>query len=262
MRCVRSPMASRLWTVLRRRPVLLPASAANSAIIPAILKRSAAKKKTRRGRPCPQHCRPYRRRRANSTRRGEKVTTLAKEVPLGIKTLYAMGTGAGIGGVQGLSGTKDLTDLPQAAKDTAIGTIVGAGVGGAIPGAAKVIGAGYEKAANLLGGKVDGMSRLASLQLIKGVEADGPTLYEHASLNWVPDAMLADAGPALMGKLQGSVLNSDEGRSIGTNALTARDKERTPASGRTWMALLDPISAAIRRPLAMRYWRIDPPSMR
>src|ERR1700731_4702270 len=40
-----------------------------------------------------------------------KVATLAKDVPLGIKTLYGMGTGATIVGVQGLSGTKDLTDI-------------------------------------------------------------------------------------------------------------------------------------------------------
>jgi hypothetical protein len=39
-----------------------------------------------------------------------------------------------------------------------------------------------------------------------------------------PDAMLADAGPALLGKAQGASLNSDEGRSILQNTLTNRNE--------------------------------------
>jgi hypothetical protein len=153
-----------------------------------------------------------------------KVATLAKDVPLGIKTLYGMATGGAVGGVQGLSGTKDLTDIPQAAKDTAMGAIVGAGVGGAIPGAAKVVGAGFEKAANLFGGKVDGMSRSAGGHLIRGVEADGPAAVQARLAELGPDAMLADAGPALLGKAQGASLNSDEGRSVLQGALTQRNQ--------------------------------------
>ena len=152
-----------------------------------------------------------------------KVATLAKDVPLGIKTLYGMATGAGIGGVQGLSGTKDITDIPQAAKDTARGAIVGAGVGGAIPGVSKIIGAGYEKLANAFTGKVDGMSRAASGHLIRGVEADGPAAVQARLAELGPDATLADAGPALLGKAQGAALNSDEGRSVLQNALTTRN---------------------------------------
>lgn len=155
-----------------------------------------------------------------------KVATLAKEVPLFIKTLYGMATGGAIGGVQGLSGTKDLTDLPQAAKDTAIGAATGGAIGGVIPGAAKVIGAGFEKAANLLGagGRVDGMSRAASGHLIRGVEADGPAAVQARLAELGPDAMLVDAGPALLGKGQGASLNSDEGRSVLQTALTQRNQ--------------------------------------
>ena len=152
-----------------------------------------------------------------------KAATLAKDVPLGIKTLYGMATGATIGGVQGLSGTKDLTDIPQAAKDTAIGTIVGAGVGGVIPGAAKVIGTGYEKAANALGGSVEGMSRGAGSHLVKAVQADGPAAVQARLQELGPDAMLVDAGPALLGKGQGAALNSDESRSVLSTALTNRN---------------------------------------
>jgi hypothetical protein len=39
-----------------------------------------------------------------------------------------------------------------------------------------------------------------------------------------PDAMLADAGPAFLGKAQGAALNSDEGRSVLANAVTARNE--------------------------------------
>src|SRR5258708_10312010 len=68
------------------------------------------------------------------------VATAATGASLGVKTLYGALTGAGIGGMQGLSETKDLTDLPQAAKDTAIGVLGGATFGGTIPAVAKGVG--------------------------------------------------------------------------------------------------------------------------
>jgi hypothetical protein len=153
-----------------------------------------------------------------------KVGSLAADVPLGIKTLYGMGTGATIGGVQGLSGTKDLTDVPQAAKDTALGAIVGAGVGAVVPGVSKAIGSAYEGVTNAVSGKVDGMSRLASLPLIRAVQADGPAAVQARLKELGPTAMLADGGDALLGKAQGVVLNSDDAKSILNPALRARDK--------------------------------------
>jgi hypothetical protein len=152
-----------------------------------------------------------------------KVGSLAADVPLGIKTLYGMGTGAAIGGVQGLSGTKDLTDVPQAAKDTAIGAAAGGALGAVVPGVSKVIGTGYEGAANLLSGKVDGMSRLASLPLLRAVAADGPAAVQARLKELGPDAMLADGGDALLGKAQGVVLNSDDAKSILNPALRDRN---------------------------------------
>jgi hypothetical protein len=153
-----------------------------------------------------------------------KVGSLAADVPLGIKTIYGMGTGATIGGVQGLSGTKDLTNVPQAAKDTGLGAIVGAGVGGAIPGASKIIGAGYEKAANAFTSRVDGMSNAAGAHLVKAIETDGPAAVQARLRELGPDAMLADAGPGLLGTTQGAVGNSLEARSTMTNALTKRNE--------------------------------------
>lgn len=98
--------------------------------------------------------------------------------------------------------------------------VAGAIVGG---GGSKLATAGYERAANLVNGSVDGMSRGAGSHLIKAVDADGPAAVQARLAELGPDAMLADAGPALLGKAQGASLNSDEGRSVLQNALKTRD---------------------------------------
>lgn len=84
-------------------------------------------------------------------------------------------------------------------------------------------GGGIERAANAVNGRVEGMSGGASGHLISAVGADGPAAVQQRLAELGPDAMLLDAGPALLGKAQGASLNSDEGRSILTNALTQRN---------------------------------------
>ena len=152
------------------------------------------------------------------------VGAVAKGASLGAKTLIGAGTGGGIGAVQGALGSKDYTDLPQVAKDAAVGGAVGGTFGIMIPGASKIIGAGYEKVANAISGKVEGMSRAAGAHMVRGVEADGPAVVQARLAELGPDAMLADAGPALLGKAQGASLNSDEGRSVLQTALTNRNQ--------------------------------------
>ncbi|WFU37322.1 hypothetical protein QA640_22790 [Bradyrhizobium sp. CB82] len=152
------------------------------------------------------------------------VGAAAKGATLGTKTLLGAGAGGGIGAVQGAFGSKDWTDPIQVAKDAGVGAVVGGMVGGTIPTVGKVVGAAYEKAANLFRGKVDGMSRAASNHLVKAVEADTPAAVQARLAELGPDTMLVDAGPALLGKGQGASLNSDEGRSVMQTALTARDK--------------------------------------
>jgi hypothetical protein len=144
----------------------------------------------------------------------------AAPATLGMKTL----AGAGVGGVQAGLSSKDWTDLPQVAKDVAVGTGTGLGLGILLPGAAKVIGSGFEKAANAFTGGVEGMSRGASSHLVKAVQADGPAAVQARMAELGPDAMLVDGGPALLGKGQGASLNSDEGRSILQTALTNRNE--------------------------------------
>lgn len=152
------------------------------------------------------------------------LSAAAKGAGLGTKMVYGGAAGAGIGGAQGAASSKDWTDLPQVAKDAAFGSGAGLVLGGAMPAAAKAAGAGYNAAANLVRGRVEGMSRPAGNHLIGAMEADGPAAVQARLQELGPDAMLVDAGPALLGKGQGAALNSDEGRSVLTNALTTRDK--------------------------------------
>lgn len=143
---------------------------------------------------------------------------------LGTKTLYGMGAGAGLGGLQGAFSSKDLTDIPQTAGAAGMGSLGGMVLGGAMPGAGKVIGAGYNAAANAIRGNVSGLSGGASRHLIDAMRADGPASVQSAMARLGPEATLADAGPAFLGKAQGASLNSDEGRSVLQNALTARNQ--------------------------------------
>lgn len=151
------------------------------------------------------------------------IAAASKGVGLGAKMAYGAGAGAGIGGVQGALGSKDYTDLYQTGKDAGTGLVINGIIGGAIPAAGAIIGAGYRAAANLVRGRVDGMSRAAGGHLISAMEADGPAAVRARMQELGPDAMLTDAGPAFLGKAQGASLNSDEARSVLQGALTARD---------------------------------------
>jgi hypothetical protein len=89
--------------------------------------------------------------------------------------------------------------------------------GSASPGAVKY-------SSNLVQGGADGMSRGASRHLVDALSADSAPAVQQRMGQLGSDAMLADAGPAFLGKAQGATLNSDEGRSILGNALTARNE--------------------------------------
>jgi hypothetical protein len=151
------------------------------------------------------------------------IGAASRGATLGAKTLRAAGAGAGLGGAQGAIESRDWTDPGQVITDAAKGAGVGAAVGAAIPGAAKVIGAGVNKVADAFRGHVEGVSRGASDQLVKAMRADTPDAVRAQIDRLGQDSMLVDAGPAFLGKGQGASLNSDEGRSILTNALTARN---------------------------------------
>lgn len=152
------------------------------------------------------------------------IGAAAKGASLGVKSLYAALAGGGVGALQGGFKSHDWTDVPQTARDTALGGAGGFILGGAIPGAGKLIGSGVQMVANAMRGKADGMSRSASNHLVHALEADTPAAVRSELDRLGPDAMLADAGPAFLGKAQGASLNSDEGRNILFNSLKARDQ--------------------------------------
>ncbi|WP_231685828.1 hypothetical protein, partial [Phosphitispora fastidiosa] len=77
---------------------------------------------------------------------------------------------------------------------------------------------------NAIRGRADGLSRSATNHLVAALEADKPAAVRTELDRLGPDAMLADAGPAFLGKAQGASLNSDEGRNVLFNALKARDQ--------------------------------------
>lgn len=152
------------------------------------------------------------------------IGAAAKATSLGGKFLLGAGAGGAIGGVQGALSSRDYTNLPQTGKDALIGAGIGGLIGGGIPLAGRAIGAGYQSIANAIMGKPEGISRGASRHLIDAITADTPAAVKSRIAELGPDATLADAGPALLGKAQGASLNSDEGRSVLQGALTARNE--------------------------------------
>jgi hypothetical protein len=140
------------------------------------------------------------------------------------KTVTGMGVGSVMGGAAGAGASPDWTDLKQLGRDTSFGMGTGAVLGGSIPLASKGIGSGVNVIANAMRGRADGMSRGASKPLVSAMEADGPAAVRANLDKYGPDAMLVDAGPAFLGKGQGTALLSDEGRAVMTNNLGARDK--------------------------------------
>ncbi|WP_342714452.1 hypothetical protein AAFG22_14850 [Bradyrhizobium sp. B024] len=150
------------------------------------------------------------------------IGAAGKAATTGGKMLLGSLVGGGIGGLQGGLSSKDWTDVGQTAKDTGVGVGVGGLLGGSIPLVGKAASAGYKALADALS-KPEGISRGASRHLIEALQADGIPRVQSELDRLGPDAVLGDTGPAMLGKLQGSVLNSDEGRSIGITALTDRN---------------------------------------
>ncbi|MBB5051117.1 cell pole-organizing protein PopZ [Afipia massiliensis] len=133
-------------------------------------------------------------------------------------------------GGPGTVGTRLITQamLPGAASEAAGQATKGtmfetpARIGAAIlsPVATTAAARGFDAVRNV----ADGMSRRASNHMVKAMEADTPAAVRAEVDRLGPDAMLADAGPAFLGKAQGASLNSDQGRSVMQTALTQRDR--------------------------------------
>jgi hypothetical protein len=69
-----------------------------------------------------------------------------------------------------------------------------------------------------------GVNGYGANHLVRAMQADTPAAVRSELNRLGPEATLADAGPAFLGKAQGASLNSDEGRSILFGAMKARDQ--------------------------------------
>lgn len=141
---------------------------------------------------------------------------------LGGRALYSALTGGAVGGVNAASREPDLT-APGVLPRVGSAATTGAVLGGLAPVAGAGIGAAYNAGANVIAGGADGISRAATSKLLPAIEADTPQAIQARLAALGPQAMLADSGPAMLGKAQGVALNSDEARSTLNGALLARD---------------------------------------
>ncbi|HEV2160247.1 hypothetical protein [Bradyrhizobium sp.] len=128
--------------------------------------------------------------------------------------------GAAYGAAHGAGSTysERIADYIENAKK---GATTGALIGGALPVVGNAAGALYRTAASFLGPRVEGASRGASALLRAAAQADEAGLRELPSMG--PDAMLVDAGPAMLGLGQGAGTGTGSGRTALVNALRERD---------------------------------------
>ena len=142
---------------------------------------------------------------------------------LGGKVLTGAGIGAGYGGLQGAFSSKDMGNSQDVAQNTAIGMGTGGVIGAAAPAVGAAVGAVGRGIANAFTPIPQGMSRAGSQHLMQAARADTVPALQAEMSRLGPDAMMLDAGPAMLGKAQGAALLSDEARSTLSNALKPRD---------------------------------------
>ncbi len=133
--------------------------------------------------------------------------------------------GAAYGAAHGAGNTYSdkAGDYLEAAKS---GATTGGLIGGGLPLAGAAAGGLYRTGAAFLGPRVEGASRGASAMLRGAAQAD------EAGMRALPgmgrDAMLVDAGPAMLGLGQGAGTGTGSGRAALVDALRARDAGTGP----------------------------------
>lgn len=128
--------------------------------------------------------------------------------------------GAGYGAAHGAGNTysDNASDYVEAAKT---GATTGALIGGGLPLLGSAAGGLYRTGAAFLGPRVEGASRGASAMLRAAAQADEAGLRGLPAMG--PEAMLVDAGPAMLGLGQGAGTGTGAGRTALVDALRARD---------------------------------------
>lgn len=128
--------------------------------------------------------------------------------------------GAGYGAAHGAGNaySDKAADYIEAAKH---GATAGAAIGAGLPILGAAAGAAYRTGAAFLGPRVEGASRGASAMLRGAAQADEAGMRSLPAMG--PDAMLVDAGPAMLGLGQGAGTGTGTGRTALVDALRTRD---------------------------------------
>jgi hypothetical protein len=149
------------------------------------------------------------------------VTLATRVGPRLLPRILGYGTeGAIYGGAHGAGNTysDNPSDYIENAKH---GATFGAGIGAALPLAGASAGGLYRTGSAFVGPRIEGTSRGASSLLRTAAQADESGLRSLSSMG--PDAMLVDAGPAMLGLGQGAGTGTGAGRTVLVDALRTRD---------------------------------------
>jgi hypothetical protein len=128
--------------------------------------------------------------------------------------------GAAYGAAHG-AGTTYSDRIADYVENAKKGATTGALIGGGLPLAGAAAGGLYRTGAAFLGPRVEGSSRGASAMLRGAAQADEAALRALPQMG--PDAMLVDAGPAMLGLGQGAGTGTGAGRTALVDALRTRD---------------------------------------
>jgi hypothetical protein len=145
--------------------------------------------------------------------------------------------GAGYGALHGAGNTYS-DDAGDYAANAGKGGAMGGIIGGALPVAGRAASGGYRALQSFIGPRVGGTSAGASAMLRAAAQADEQGIRQLASMG--DEAMLVDAGPAMLGLGQGAGTGTGSGRTALVNALKARDANTVPRINRDLDAAIGP----------------------
>lgn len=145
--------------------------------------------------------------------------------------------GAAYGAAHGAGNTYS-DDASDYAANAGKGAATGLAIGGALPIVGKAASTAYRGAQSFIGPRVGGTSSGASAMLRAAAQADEAGIRQLAGMG--DEAMLVDAGPAMLGLGQGAGTGTGSGRTALVNALKSRDANTVPRINRDLDAAIGP----------------------
>jgi len=145
--------------------------------------------------------------------------------------------GAAYGAAHGAGNTYS-DDAGDYAVNAGKGAAMGGGIGAGLPIAGRAASGAYRGAQAFIGPRVGNTSAGASAMLRAAAQADEQGIRQLAGMG--DEAMLVDAGPAMLGLGQGAGTGTGSGRTALVNALKARDANTVPRINRDLEAQIGP----------------------